>query len=70
MRCRRCRIGSAAIATSQQRNSRVRPAKLSGTMRKHQLKLADRQLRMSELSARIQWMDRHAVHGPLRRATE
>ncbi|MGE0757341.1 MAG: acyl-CoA dehydrogenase family protein [Pirellulaceae bacterium] len=30
------------------------PLEISGTMRKHQLKLADRQCRMSELSARIQ----------------
>lgn len=30
------------------------PIEVSGTMRKHQLKLADRQCRMSELSARIQ----------------
>lgn len=30
------------------------PVELSGTMRKHQLKLADRQCRMSELSQRIQ----------------
>ena len=30
------------------------PMEISGTMRKHQLKLADRQCRMSELSSRIQ----------------
>lgn len=30
------------------------PLEISGTMRKHQLKLADRQCRMSELSSRIQ----------------
>jgi hypothetical protein len=30
------------------------PAELSGTMRKHQLKLADRQCRMAELSQRVQ----------------
>ena len=30
------------------------PRQISGTMRKHQLKLADRQCRMSELSARLQ----------------
>ena len=30
------------------------PLEITGTMRKHQLKLADRQCRMSELSARIQ----------------
>jgi alkylation response protein AidB-like acyl-CoA dehydrogenase len=30
------------------------PAEISGTMRKHQLKLADRQCRMAELSARVQ----------------
>ena len=30
------------------------PLEISGTMRKHQLKLADRQCRMSELSLRIQ----------------
>ncbi|HMT80432.1 MAG TPA: DNA mismatch repair endonuclease MutL, partial [Azonexus sp.] len=30
------------------------PLEISGTMQKHQLKLADRQCRMSELSARIQ----------------
>ncbi len=32
------------------------PLEVSGTMRKHQLKLADRQCRMSELSGRIQTM--------------
>ncbi len=32
------------------------PLEISGTMQKHQLKLADRQCRMSELSARIQNM--------------
>jgi hypothetical protein len=30
------------------------PLEISGTMRKHQLKLADRQCRMSELSSRLQ----------------
>jgi hypothetical protein len=30
------------------------PVEISGAMRKHQLRLADRQCRMSELSARIQ----------------
>ena len=30
------------------------PLEISGTMRKHQLKLADRQCRMSEVSSRIQ----------------
>src|SRR5262249_44792701 len=30
------------------------PVELSGTMRKHQLKLADRQCRMAELSQRVQ----------------
>ena len=30
------------------------PLEISGTMRKHQLKLADRQCRMAELSGRIQ----------------
>ena len=30
------------------------PLEISGTMRKHQLKLADRQCRMAELSSRVQ----------------
>src|SRR5690606_4772410 len=30
------------------------PSEISGTMRKHQLKLADRQCRMSEISLRVQ----------------
>src|SRR5262249_56291941 len=33
---------------------RKAPLELSGTMRKHQLKLADRQCRMAELSQRLQ----------------
>ena len=41
----------AAYAAEQLNHS---PLEISGTMRKHQLKLADRQCRMSELSARIQ----------------
>ena len=32
------------------------PLEISGTMRKHQLKLADRQCRMSELSSRVQML--------------
>ncbi|HTN74713.1 MAG TPA: acyl-CoA dehydrogenase family protein [Pirellulaceae bacterium] len=32
----------------------AQPLEISGTMRKHQLKLADRQCRMSELSSRVQ----------------
>ena len=39
---------------------------ISGTMRKHQLKLADRQCRMSELSSRIQSLIVHPLHKPLR----
>src|SRR5262249_33926803 len=34
--------------------SRRFPTEISGTMRKHQLKLADRQCRMAELSQRVQ----------------
>ncbi|HJZ56036.1 MAG TPA: hypothetical protein VKE74_13800, partial [Gemmataceae bacterium] len=36
------------------KNLRKMATEISGTMRKHQLKLADRQCRMSELSARVQ----------------
>jgi alkylation response protein AidB-like acyl-CoA dehydrogenase len=43
----------AEYATSQLGRS---PMEISGTMRKHQLRLADRQCRMSELSLRIQQM--------------
>jgi hypothetical protein len=41
----------AEFAASGLQNS---PLEISGTMRKHQLKLADRQCRMSELSSRLQ----------------
>jgi alkylation response protein AidB-like acyl-CoA dehydrogenase len=41
----------AEFAVQKLQNS---PLEINGTMRKHQLKLADRQCRMSELSARIQ----------------
>lgn len=37
-------------------NLRRSPLEISGTMRKHQLKLADRQCRMAELSLRVQTM--------------
>jgi hypothetical protein len=36
------------------RGLQAMPRQISGAMRKHQLKLADRQCRMSELSARVQ----------------
>ncbi len=43
----------AAWASQQLQRS---PLEIDGTMRKHQLKLADRQCRMAELSGRIQTM--------------
>ncbi len=43
--------GHAKFATRQLRKM---ASEISGTMRKHQLKLADRQCRMSELSSRVQ----------------
>ena len=43
----------AEFACEQLQSARL---EISGTMRKHQLKLADRQCRMSELSARVQKM--------------
>ena len=45
--------GHAEYAAEQLQKS---PLEISGTMQKHQLKLADRQCRMSELSSRIQDM--------------
>ena len=45
--------GHAAFACEALQDSSV---EISGAMRKHQLKLADRQLRMAELSSRVQKM--------------
>ena len=43
------------------------PLEISGTMSKHQLALADRQCRMSELSQRVQDVVVDALHQPVRR---
>lgn len=56
----------AEYATSFLQSS---PREISGTMSKHQLGLADRQCRMSELSQRIQDAA-HSVHGSLRRTAD